>query len=428
MDENSYTEKKPFSIIQEIEAQLENYLRRQREEIEKALDEKIQKEKELASQQLAQIEEEVKKEWGTLEEYARNWGQLEEEGNSLLTQINDCLQGIINRQVEIERLARDTAEDIKVLHELQQKLEEVRKKSQEQAGQVSRRLEERFGLKASVLPENQVIPDLMDLSSELEKLKRIKELLTLEQKTETENSGPLTDTEVKEEPEPAEAVGEIEDRQTEAEKEKEQEISLEDRLTEEIKKGLIERLGAAAGSSSIAQEAQKENKEGFRPEASGREMLDPFYHQEEANGSGEIGYYQREGKVIVEVGELLNKLKATAEEARKLSYKVSLIRNKKEEFFLKQEIIRSQEGLRRYLQRILLLVKKEGFRFPALTQDLINGQTLEELADLLRMQNWGAGQDLDYFEKKVISLLVAFKNRTTPDSLYYAAIKKELEA
>ncbi|HUM34844.1 MAG TPA: hypothetical protein PKX32_06175, partial [Candidatus Saccharicenans sp.] len=61
MDINSNTEKKPFSIIQEIEAQLENYLRRQHEEIERKLEQRIQEERELARQQLAQIEEEVKK-------------------------------------------------------------------------------------------------------------------------------------------------------------------------------------------------------------------------------------------------------------------------------------------------------------------------------------------------------------------------------
>ena len=60
MDINNETEKKTVSIIQEIEAQLENYLRRQHEEIEKKLDQRIQEERELARQQLAQIEEEVK--------------------------------------------------------------------------------------------------------------------------------------------------------------------------------------------------------------------------------------------------------------------------------------------------------------------------------------------------------------------------------
>lgn len=420
MEDNSHLEKKPFSIIQEIEAQLENYLRRQREEIEKALDEKIQKEREAARQQLAQIEEEVKREWDALEEYARNWGKLEEESNALLEQINDCLQRIINRQLEIERLARDTAEDIRILNELQQKLEEVRKKYQEQAELVGRRLEEKFGLKTTVSAENQEASGMVDLTPELEKLKKIKELLILEQKTETEERPPLTEVEVKEETEAAEPV-----------KKEGEEISLENKLAEEIKKGFMERMiavsGAANEDASEVREVKNEEKRVFPPEKTERELIADFYRLEQANGSGEIGYYQKEGKAIIEVAELLSRLKSATEEAKKLLYKLSFINNKKEEFFLKQEIIRSQEGLRRYLQRVLALVEKEGFRFPAFTQDLVNRHTLEELAEWLRVQNWGKGADLDFFEKKVISLLVAFKNRTTPDHLYYAALKKELE-
>ncbi|MBC7363414.1 MAG: hypothetical protein H5U07_02580 [Candidatus Aminicenantes bacterium] len=429
MDDNSYAEKKPFSIIQEIEGQLENYLRRQREEIEKALDEKIQKERELARQQLARIEEEVKKEWSTLEEYARNWGQLEEEGNSLLARINDCLQRIINRQVEIEKLARDTAEDIKILHDLEEKLEEIRKKSQEQAGLVSRRLEERFGLKTSLLAEKQEVPYFMDLSPELEKLKKIKELLTLEQKSYTEELLSPDDVQAQEGSELAGSLLEKEEKGIkETEPDKPKETFLEDKLAKEIKRGLIEKMVSTTGSEAELKEAAGEKKEFLSQRKTGRELLEPYYHEEQANGSGEIGYYQKESKIILEAGDLLNRLKSTIEEAKKLSFKLSFIKNKKEEFFLKQEIVRYQETLRRYLQRILLLVEKEGFRFPAITQDLINRHTIEDLAELLRVQNWGTGQDLDYFKKEVISLLVAFKNRTTPENLYYAAIKKELEA
>ncbi len=325
-------------------------------------------------------------------------------------------------------MARETADDIKVLHELQHQLEEIRKKSQEQAGLVSRRLEERFGLKTGVLTAKQEIPDLMDLSPELEKLKKIKELLTLEQKSATEELVSPAEVEAQEEPEPAGPPLEEETKIKETPPERPKDISLEDKLTEEIKKGLMERMASAAGTESGLQEVAEEKKEFLNPRKTGRELLDPYYREEQANGSGEIGYYQKESKIIVEVGDLLNRLKATVEEARKLSYKLSFISNKKEEFFLKQEIVRYQEGLRKYLQRILLLVEKEGFRFPSITQDLINRHTIEDLTELLRVQNWGAGQDLDYFEKEVISLLVAFKNRTTPESLYYAAIKKELEA
>lgn len=179
--------KKPTFIIQEIEAQLENYLRRQREEIEKTLEEKIQKERELARQQLTQIEEEVKKEWQALKEYGNLWEQFEEEGNRILEQIQEYLQRIVHRQKEIENLTRATSEDIKAINQLQERLEEIRSQSMEKAASLKKRLEEKFGLKTELSEKRVETWTCLDLSSELEKLKKIKELLTLEARSDVQS-------------------------------------------------------------------------------------------------------------------------------------------------------------------------------------------------------------------------------------------------
>ncbi|HAR36413.1 MAG TPA: hypothetical protein DCR87_05850, partial [Acidobacteria bacterium] len=113
---------------------------------------------------------------------------------------------------------------------------------------------------------------------------------------------------------------------------------------------------------------------------------------------------------------------------RKLNYKLTFVTANKEQFYLKQEIISLQEGLRQYLLRIIHLIMKKNFRFPALTQDLLNQQTLEELSDLLAVENWSSVDDISLFEQKIIDLTAAFKARTTPASIYYGALKKELEA
>lgn len=386
--------KKPTFIIQEIEAQLENYLRRQREEIEKTLEEKIQKERELARQQLTQIEEEVKKEWQALKEYGNLWKQFEEEGNRILEQIQEYLQRIVHRQKEIENLARATSEDIKAINQLQERLEEIRSQSMEKAAFLKKRLEEKFGLKTE-LPEKRVETwTCLDLSSELEKLKKIKELLTLEARSDVQSINLV------EEAEP-------------------EERNLKKKLTEEIKKGLADRLVSVGltESESLAS----------RDEFFSRSDLAEYYRQEQANRSGEIGYYQKGNKRIFEAEELLTRIKSAVEEAKKLTYKFTFITSAKDQFFLKQELISTQEDLRRYLQKILLLIEKKSFCFPALTQDIFNQRTVEDLADLLSVQNWGSTEDLKFFEQKIIALEADFKSRTTPPSIYFAAIKKELE-
>lgn len=397
MNESGHLAKKPLSIIQEIEAQLEDYLRHQREEIEKTLDEKIQKERELARQQMSRIEEEVKKEWQSLEEYGSFWEQVDQERNRIMEQIKDYLQRLVHRQKEIENLARATSEDIQAINQLHERLEEIRSQSMEKAAFLKKRLEDKFGLVAEI-PEKAEEPEpSLDLTAELQKLRKIKELLILESKSE------------------GHSINLSEEAQLDN-------TGLDKKLSEEIRKGLNEKLGM---NSSSEIEASKSNEE--KAETFSRSDLAEYYRQEPANGSGEIGYYKKGKKVIFEAGELLEKMKAAVEEAKKIACKLSFISAAKEQFFLKQELISTQEGLRRYLQRILLLSEKKSFRFPALTQDILNPSVIEELADLLGIQNWGSSDDLSFFEQKINAVISAFKNRVSPPSIYFIAIKKELE-
>jgi len=397
VNESGHLAKKPLSIIQEIEAQLEDYLRHQREEIEKTLDEKIQKERELARQQMSRIEEEVKKEWQSLEEYGSFWEQVDQERNRIMEQIKDYLQRLVHRQKEIENLARATSEDIQAINQLHERLEEIRSQSMEKAAFLKKRLEDKFGLVAEI-PEKAEEPEpSLDLTAELQKLRKIKELLILESKSE------------------GHSINLSEEAQLDN-------TGLDKKLSEEIRKGLNEKLGMNSSS-----EIEASNSNGEKAETFSRSDLAEYYRQEPANGSGEIGYYKKGKKVIFEAGELLEKMKAAVEEAKKIACKLSFISAAKEQFFLKQELISTQEGLRRYLQRILLLSEKKSFRFPALTQDILNPSVIEELADLLGIQNWGSSDDLSFFEQKINAVISAFKNRVSPPSIYFIAIKKELE-
>ncbi|MGB9765301.1 MAG: hypothetical protein ACPLZD_08115 [Candidatus Saccharicenans sp.] len=403
MSEDQSIIKKPVSIIKEIETQLENYLRQQREEIEKALEERIQKEKELAQQQLIQIEEKVKQEWQSLEEYGNLWEEMEGERNQLLEQIQAYLQKIGQRQEEIEKLARETAEDIKAINQLQQRLEEIRSQSMEKAAFLKKQLEEKFGLKTELAEKEGEASAPLDLTPELEKLKKIKELLILENKTDR----PVIDL--------------VEEREKENEDQQ-----LEKTLTEEIKKNLIEKQAAAAQKEPEQDNPEPERRT-ERMDVFGRSDLAEYYRQETANGSGEIGYYQKGRKNIIDVDELLSRIRVAVEEARKLANKLSFITSAKEQFYLKQELISTQEHLKRYLQRVLSLMNRKSFRFLALTQELINQAAIEDLINLLGVQNWNSAEDLAFFEQKIIFLINSFKSLTTPPSIYYAALKKELE-
>ncbi|MGQ9800802.1 MAG: hypothetical protein ACUVRL_03955 [Candidatus Saccharicenans sp.] len=448
MNESDHLVKKPVSIIQEIENRLEDYLRRQREEIEKSLEERIQKERDLARQQLSEIEQEVKKQWQALEEYGNVWEQFEGRRQEILQKIKDCLERIAGRQKDIEELARATAADIKELNQWQEELEQLRRESMERAAFLKQGLEEKFGLKAEMPQPAEAEKISLDLTPELEKLKKVKELLLLESGQPVPPSPAIspeeTAMEVAEEAEIETPVGfapEAERAVPEERPEPEppltqpetaitgtetRPLSLEDKLAEEIKKTITERLEGRQPKPEENQETGGSSLGNL--EKISRQDLEEFYRQEQANGYSPIGFYQKGKKNILEAEELLTRIREAVEEARKLNYKLAFVTAAKEKFYLKQEIISLQEGLRQYLLRIIFLTMKKNFRFPAFTQDLLNQQTLEELSDLLAVENWSSVDDIALFEQKIIDLTAAFKARTTPPSIYYGALKKELEA
>ncbi len=434
MSEIADSGKKPISIIQEIEKQLENYLYRQREEIEKALEEKIQKEKEQACQQLLEIEQAVKQEWQSLEEYGNVWEEFEEKRDQIIVKIREYLQHIIDRQQQIESLAKETSEDIKTINQLEDQLEEMRHKSMEQAAFLKKRLEEKFGLRTEIPEPAEVETGQIDLTPELEKLKKVKELLILEQGVPVHKPAEVRKEE-QAEPEAQESpmVEQVEKEQegqkeTETNQLKPEELSLEEKLAEEIRINIIKKLSSLEEVVEKFPEDLSSAEEKEIPSEVSSGELKELYRQEPANGSVQIGYYQKGKKYILEAEELLKKLKESVEEAKKLNHKLSLVSGAKEQFYLKQESISLQEELRRYLQKVLAVVEKRNFRFPALTMDIINKNTLKELSDLLSVQNWSLSEDLNLFDQKLIELTTAFKTRATPASIYFAALKKELEA
>lgn len=435
MSEDSQLTKKPSSIIQEIETQLEEYLRRQREEIEKSLEERIQKERELARQQLTEIEQAVRREWLALEEYGQVWEKFEDRRQEILRNIKDCLQRISDRQLEIEKLTRATSEDIRSISQLHEELEGLRRQSLEQAEVLKKGLEEKFGLRAEA-PEPAEAERLeLDLTPELEKLRQVKELLLLESGlAQPRPSDHLEESELRtatvEEPVPPTEPAAVPEKPAEPESptpaEEAPEPTLEDKLAEEIRKTIAGRLESMSTAGSESSSGPAPTAESFG--ALSRQDLEEFYREEPANGSSSIGFYQKGKKNILEVEELLSRLREAIEEARKLNYKMAFVTAAKEQFYLKQEIISLQEGIRRYLLRVAFLATKKNFRFPALTQDILNRQVLEELSDQLAVQNWSSADDLSRFEQKIIDLTASFKARTTPASIYYGALMRELEA
>src|SRR5512136_663582 len=166
-------------VIQEVEDQLERILQRKFRDVDSELLERINREKEAARQRKEEIEREFEKEKSALTDYRAMVRDFEEQRASLLNEARDRFQKVVKFQAEIESLAKSTVDEIRRVNEIQERLEVLRTKTSERAAFLKNDLRERFGIVAEVM-EEEPKPLGLDLDEELEKLRKVKELLAIE--------------------------------------------------------------------------------------------------------------------------------------------------------------------------------------------------------------------------------------------------------
>ena len=166
-------------VIQEIEDQLERILQKKFRDVDSELVERINREKEAARGRKEEIEREFDKEKTALTDYRVMVRDFEEQRAGLLNEARDRFQKVLKFQAEIENLAKSTVDEIKKVNEIQERLVGLRAKTSERAAFLKNDLKERFGIVAEVM-EEEPKPLGLDLDEELEKLRKIKDLLAIE--------------------------------------------------------------------------------------------------------------------------------------------------------------------------------------------------------------------------------------------------------
>ena len=166
-------------VIREVEDQLERILQKKFHDVDSDLVERINREKEAARKRKEEIEREFDKEKTALNDYRVVVRDFEEQRAGLLNEARDRCQKVLKFQAEIESLAKSTVDEIKRVNEIQDRLEVLRTKTSERAAFLKNDLRERFGIVAEVM-EDEPRPLGIDLDEELEKLRKVKELLSIE--------------------------------------------------------------------------------------------------------------------------------------------------------------------------------------------------------------------------------------------------------
>ena len=392
MSDSGETEKESTLVIREIENQLERLLARKKDEIDGALAARIREEEEAARVRMDGVENEIDGGRKSLREFQTLVSETEEERQAVLEEIGAGFSRALDLQSQIEGLVKRTVEEIGKVGDLHRKLESLRRWTSERAAFLKKDLKERFGIVAEAPGEDAFRTDTApDLDVELEKLRRIRTLL----------AGGVPGGGL----EPASPPG------AEAEDAWRVRFLETQELVQETKRDEDTRPAATPSGHGPADAAS---------------ALDLLRRIEPVAGSGEISYFQQGDRTVLDAGRLLDAVDRAVDVARKLTGKLEETESRRDRFFIKQELINGQEGLRNLVLRAATLCGKGSMALPPETLDVLDAAGLRGLFDRLSVGNWANAADLTAFTAEAGELRAAFEERTVPPERYSLSILEEL--
>lgn len=410
-------------IITEIESNLEKALQKRKEEIGREYQDRIRREKEESDKKLTMIQQEFDKEKETLKDYRGAISDFETVRDTLQVQIDDHLGKGVGYQKEIEKLTALTLDELRAISELSSKLTELRRSTEVKVTELRTKLKEKYGIVTEGLEEKSSNEIVVDLEQELNKLKKIKELLETDpdgpKGSHGNNPHPAAQAEPSappEEPDPPQ--GQPEFRMPEINQ-------------------FIEDLGRQAdeaknpGSSQEHARHKNDDKRTVFEELNFQavfEALERYRRAEPTDNNGEISFFQNRDRMILDGESLIRAVTHMLEDAKKMYQKLEQVDAAKDQFFIKQELINSQEVLRKVILRSVKMCEKENCSLPMHTADILNVLVLKDILEKLNMDNWSNEEDFNAFESYATKLKDTFYKKITPPALYLKSIVDELEA
>jgi hypothetical protein len=399
-------------IIEEVEDQLEKIFNKKKQEIEDELEGKIQREKEEAKKKIDQIEKELEDEKEALVNYRTTLAEFENNKADTKSRIKEHLDKAVQSLAEIDTLTAQTLEELKKVNMLNQKLEEFHHAAEEKTASLKKDLEEKFGIVTEGL-ETRELEDV-DLRQELTKLKKIKELLGPAETPEPETERTREKRKAEEEIEESDAS-------------KEDKLHVEKPKMNEATQSPLSEENEAKDKEPLAKgESEKSFLKGETNFQEAFETLARFRKSERAKNDGEVSYFQNKDKMILDGESFVSNLNKDLDEAKRLFIKLTQAESPKDQFFLKQEIIRYQKSLRKIILGSVRLCEKETCSLPKYTLDILNMDVLKDILEKVSMENWSNQDDFHSFDEFAKKIKNAYYERITPWAAYLKSVIEEL--
>ncbi|NOR53864.1 MAG: hypothetical protein GQ536_07240 [Candidatus Aminicenantes bacterium] len=139
-----------------------------------------------------------------------------------------------------------------------------------------------------------------------------------------------------------------------------------------------------------------------------------------------IIYYQNKGRIVLDSERLISTLSGHLEEGKKLYTKLSQTESPKDQFFVKQEIIRQQEDLREIFSRSSKMIEEKSGTLPECTIEIVNKDIIKEILEKLGTENWSNQDEFTFFEEYVKKIKDDLYSLITPRENYVKLIIDEL--
>ena len=451
-------------------------------EIGEHLEDTLAKKKEAAEKKLDQIKEEIDKRRESLTNFETQIAELEKHKADFEGKLKDHLDRAIQYQKEIEKLAESKLSELKKVDELDQKIGEHRQQAEEKTEELKQNLEEKYEVMPSA-PENEAHKEKVkgSIEEELNKLRKVQELLRLAEVSQIEEVKP--EERVAEETEPEEKVmeevqpEEKAPEEIETEEEVFEEVQPEEKIEEEVgpEARTAEEISLEEGDTEkeappemleaeepgLKEEKEADVLEGSPPEEMifeeeplpGQEaeaikeevvsqappvdeedsrnklaLLETLKKLEMVGGEDKIIYYKGEKKTVIDGRCLFSAIDSRIQQARDLYQNLDPNSAPKDQFKIKQEIRNCQENLRKYFLKTIEMYEKESFLLPEYSSEVLNINHLRDILEHLSMLNWSEEENFSFFNDRIDKIKRSFYSKITPPDNYLVSIHEELSA
>lgn len=415
--------------IKEIENRLGFLLKIKIDAIEKELEQRINQEKEAAQRKKEAVEQAFKAEKEALSEFRLMIKEVDEKRENFLNEFKISLEKVLNYQAQIGTLTRLAIEEIKKLSDIQENLEVLRDKTFARAAFLKEDLKERFGIVAEIAGKEEKPPQV-DLDREIEKLRKIKELLSLEAST--------AETKEKEQVKiiNPEANSPFDFFQDKAESLKIPEIKdlVLDNLAGQDKNGRT--------NETEKTEADITRKPGIKVAVSGRESdevdnepldkssrvegIEVYRKADLSTKDIEIYYFHKDGASVLDMEKFFQTVDAIVLDVSLLMSRLDQVKLPDEKLFIQQKMTSIQDKLRHLLVRIVKMCQDGLWMLPRISSDILNLNCLKQFLELTNSGSWTEKEALSVFSRKYELIREAFYDRISPRVAYWQSLRKDI--